>query len=202
MKLTTLKKAWLLVLLILIADQILKIWIKTHLMLGEEIPIFGNWFILHFTENNGMAFGLEFGGPFGKMILSLFRIIAIAAIGFYLYYLGKHKAHKGYIYTMALIFAGAMGNLIDSAFYGVIFNDSYRQVATLFPAEGGYAGLLHGRVVDMFYAPIIRTTLPNWVPIWGGEFFEFFRPVFNLADSSISIGVILIFLFQNKFFKK
>lgn len=167
--------------------------------LGQEFPVFGNWFYIHFTENPGMAFGMEFGGEFGKLALSLFRIIAVTVIGFYLFRLPK-TTHKGLKISAALIFAGAVGNIIDSVFYGVIFNDSFNQLATFFPAEGGYESLLHGRVVDMFWFPLFDGTFPDWFPIWGGEDFLFFRPVFNVADAAISVGIGLVFIFQKKFF--
>lgn len=170
--------------------------------LGQEYPIFGNWFIIHFTENNGMAFGMEFDGNYGKLFLSVFRIFAVIGLGYYLYSLVKQKALPGYIASIALIFAGALGNIIDSVFYGLIFNESYNQIATIFPPEGGYSGLLHGRVVDMFYFPIIDGHFPEWFPFWGGEEFIFFRPVFNLADAAISIGVFIIILNQKQFFKE
>ncbi len=196
-------KSILLILLILIADQVLKFWIKTNMTLGEEIRVAGNWFIIHFTENNGMAFGMEFWGKGGKLFLSIFRIVAIGAIGYYVYHLIKQKASTGLVLGVSLILAGAIGNLIDSAFYGLIFNDSWTRPAVLFPAEGGYAGFLHGRVVDMFYFPIINTTWPSWVPLVGGEQFIFFRPVFNIADSSITTGVLYLLIFQhNKLFGK
>jgi signal peptidase II len=169
--------------------------------MGEEIRVFGNWFIIHFTENNGMAFGLEFGGSFGKLFLSIFRIVAVIAIGWYLSYLIRHRAHAGLIACFSLIFAGAIGNIIDSAFYGLIFSDSESALAQLFPEGGGYAGFLHGRVVDMLYFPILRGHFPQWFPLWGGQDFLFFRPVFNIADSSITIGVLLLFLFQKKFYR-
>lgn len=168
--------------------------------LGQEIIVFPNWFILHFTENNGMAFGMELEGNYGKLILSTFRLLAISGLGYYLYWLVKNKENRGYIYCIALVFAGAFGNIIDSAIYGVIFNESYNQVATLFPADGGYAPLLFGRVVDMFYFPIINGHFPDWMPIWGGEDFTFFRPVFNLADFSISLGVGIIIFNQRTYF--
>lgn len=161
----------------------------------------GDWFIIHFTENNGMAFGLEFAGEYGKLALSLFRIFAIGGIGWYLNHLVKNKAHVVLVSSIAFIFAGALGNIIDSTFYGVIFSSSEFQLASLFPAEGGYSSLLHGKVVDMFYFPILKGHFPEWVPIWGGEYFIFFRPVFNIADASISVGVILILLFQGVIFK-
>lgn len=183
---------------VLFLDQALKIWVKTNMEISEEIPVFGDWFILHFTENNGMAFGLELPSQYGKLALSLFRVIAISAIGYYLFSLPKKGASKGLMICGSLIFAGAIGNIIDSAFYGLLFNDSYYQVATFLPEEGGYAGLLFGRVVDMLYFPLWEGYLPEWL---GGDYFIFFRPVFNIADSAITIGVISILLFHRNFFK-
>ena len=168
--------------------------------LGQEIVLFPNWGILHFTENNGMAFGMELEGSYGKLLLSSFRVLAISGLGYYLYWLVKNKENKGYIYCIALVFAGALGNILDSAFYGLMFNESYNQIATLFPKEGGYAPFLFGRVVDMFYFPMIEGHFPTWLPIWGGEDFLFFRPVFNFADFSISTGVGLIIFNQKKYF--
>ena len=184
----------------LLIDQSIKVWIKTHMFLGQEFHIAGDRFIIHFTENNGMAFGLEFGGSFGKLFLSIFRIALVSGIGWYLWHLIKSKATFGAIACFSLIFAGAIGNIIDSAFYGMIFSDSAMGVSTLFPATGGYAGFLHGRVVDMLYFPLISGQFPSWVPVWGGESFLFFRPVFNIADSSISVGVMLLLFFQKRFF--
>jgi signal peptidase II len=200
MKLNLTQKSILLVVLILLADQVLKIYIKTHMMLGESFNLIGNWAIIHFTENNGMAFGMEFGGEFGKMALTIFRILAVILIGYYLLRIIREGAPTGAAIGIALILAGALGNIIDSVFYGVIFNDSYGSIATLFPKEGGYSSLLHGRVVDMFYLHLIDTTWPDWVPFKGGSDFVFFRPIFNIADSSISIGVVYLLLFQRKFF--
>lgn len=197
-----LRLALIVIFLVLIADQVLKIWIKTHLMLGQEINVFGDWFYLHFTENNGMAFGMEFAGKFGKVLLSLLRIIAVIGIGWYIYILCKKNVHSGLIISAAFIWAGAFGNIIDSAFYGLIFDDSYMNLATIFPESGGYSTFLHGKVVDMLYFPIIQGHFPSWFPFWPNEPFTFFRPVFNIADSSITIGVLLILIFQNKFFKK
>ena len=187
----------------LILDQVLKIWIKTHMTIGQEIHVAGNWFILHFTENEGMAFGYTFGGGAGKLMLSIFRIIAVIVIGVYIHRLKNKSPHPGLIISFSLIMAGALGNIIDSAFYGLIFNaSSFHSVATLFPPGGGYSTFLHGKVVDMLYFPVIDTTLPNWIPIWGGEPFTFFRPVFNISDSSITTGVLLLLVFQKKFFAK
>lgn len=180
-------KPLILIFLVLIADQVSKTWIKTNMYLGQEFKILGDWFIIHFTENNGMAFGLEFGGEFGKLALSLFRVVAVAGIGYGLHHLIKHKYHRGLILNVALIFAGALGNIIDSVFYGVIYK---------------YESLFHGRVVDMLYFPIIKGNFPSWFPIWANEPFEFFRPVFNLADAAISIGVISILIFQKTYFKE
>jgi signal peptidase II len=147
-----------------------------------------------------MAFGMELEGSFGKLLLSSFRVLAITGLGYYLFWLVKHNEKRGYIYCISLVFAGALGNLLDSAFYGIIFNDSYNEVATMFPKEGGYAPFLFGKVVDMFYFPMLHGHFPTWLPIWGGEDFLFFRPVFNFADFSISCGVALIILNQRKYF--
>lgn len=196
-------KPFLTVFFILLADQLLKFWIKLNMTLGQEYRILGDWFIIHFTENNGMAFGMEFGGEAGKLALSLFRIAAVCAIGYVIVHLIRKKYHRGLILNVSMIFAGALGNIIDSTFYGVIFNDStYYEKAQLFPAGGGYSSIFHGRVVDMFYFPIIQGHFPQWFPVWGGEDFIFFRPVFNLADAAISVGVILILIFQKRYFKE
>lgn len=180
-------KPLLIIFAVLLVDQVLKYWIKTNMYLGEEFNVFGNWFIIHFTENNGMAFGLELGGSYGKLALSLFRVFAVFGLGYIFYYVIKNKYHFGLITCISLILAGALGNIIDSVFYGKLF---------------GYAGYLHGRVVDMFYFPIIQGNYPEWFPFVGGEDFIFFRPVFNFADAAISVGVIIIILFQNKFLNK
>ncbi|TCO08804.1 lipoprotein signal peptidase [Natronoflexus pectinivorans] len=184
---------------ILIIDQVLKIWIKTNMMLGQEYRIF-EWFIIHFVENNGMAFGMELAGEYGKIILSIFRIVAVTAIGWYLYNLTKKDAHTGLIVSVSLVFAGALGNIIDSAFYGMIFDASYGRVATFLPESGGYAPFLHGKVVDMFYFPLLTGTYPQWLPFVGGNEFIFFRPVFNIADSAITVGIFIILIFQKRFF--
>jgi signal peptidase II len=177
----------LIVVAVLLIDQLLKIWIKTNMYIGEEFNLIGNWFIIHFTENNGMAFGLELGGSYGKLALSLFRVFAVFGIGYIFHYVIKNKYHFGLVTCVSLILAGALGNIIDSVFYGKLF---------------GYADLLHGRVVDMFYMPIIQGHYPDWFPLWAGEEFVFFRPVYNFADAAISIGVVTIILFQNKFLNK
>ena len=171
--------------------------------IGQEFNILGSWFIIHFTENEGMAFGMRFGGDFGKLLLSIFRIVAIFAIGWYLFRIIKTNGKTGLILSLSLIFAGALGNIIDSAFYGMIFNESkFHEVAVMFPAEGGYNSFLHGKVVDMLYFPIIKGFYPSWFPFWGGDDFIFFRPVFNIADSSITTGVFILIFFQKRFFKK
>jgi signal peptidase II len=193
-------KAALLIILILVADQVLKFWVKTHMVIGQEIHLLGNWGLLHFIENNGMAFGMEMGGRTGKILLSLFRIAAIAGIYWFLFSLIKKNANTGLILSVSSILAGAAGNIIDSAFYGVIFNESYMQTAVLFPPEGGYSTFLLGRVVDMFYFPVINTQWPDWSPFRPGESLIFFRPVFNIADSAITCGVFAIIIFQKQFF--
>jgi len=188
------------ILLILVADQTLKILVKTHMTLYQQIPFFGNWGVLHFVENNGMAFGLSMPGNLGKILLTSFRIVAVVAIGFYLRYLIRSNAHTGLIISLSMVMAGALGNIIDSVFYGVIFSGSTPvQAATLFPKGGGYAPLMQGRVVDMFYFPIFKGNYPEWFR--GGSSFIFFRPVFNIADSSISVAVAIILFRQRKFFR-
>ena len=199
-----LKRSLIIIFAILIVDQILKVWIKTNMHLGEEFNIFSNWFIIHFIENEGMAFGFKFSGDYGKIALSIFRIGAISALGYYLYQLIKRNESKIFIISIALIFAGAVGNMIDSAIYGLIYSAStYYDVASFMPEEGGYAPFLYGKVVDMFYFPIIQGHYPEWFPFFGGNTFIFFRPVFNIADSSITIGVFLLLISQRKsIFKK
>lgn len=189
--------------LIIIADQALKIWIKTSYPFGHVMDVMGlSWFKLYFIENKGMAWGWEFGGGWGKMILTLFRLAAVIFGTWYLGKIVKNNYSKGFIVCAALIYAGALGNLIDSMFYGLIFEESaYLHVAKIFPAHG-YAGFLHGRVVDMLYFPIINSHFPSWMPFVGGSEFEFFSPIFNIADASISTGVITLLVFQKKFFKK
>ena len=192
------KKLFTISLVVIILDQILKIWVKTNMVLGQEFRIF-DWFIIHFTENNGMAFGMEFGGYTGKVILTLLRIIVVSIGIKYIYDLRKNFSQITLV-SLALILGGAIGNIIDSSFYGLIFNESYNNVASFMPEMGGYAPLLHGKVVDMFYFPLINSHFPNWIPFLGGDHFIFFRPVFNIADAGISIGIFLILIFSRKEF--
>lgn len=207
-----LKRSLLLIFIILVLDQALKIWIKTNMHLGEEIPMLGSWFRLNFVENPGMAFGMEFGGKLGKILLSVFRIGAVVFGFWYLSRIVKNGAHKGFILAVSLVIAGAFGNILDSAFYGIMFNkgmvwnemggfwESYHGIAEI--NFEGYAPFLMGHVVDMFYFPLIEGTFPDWVPIWGGEHFIFFRPVFNLADSAITVGIFILLFGQKKFFQE
>lgn len=172
---------------------------------GDEIHIFGiNWARIHFVENNGMAFGFSLGGDYGKLSLSLFRILAVGFLAYYLRILLKTGASMALLVSFSLILAGAIGNILDSAFYGLIFSESpyHGGLAQLFPAGGGYAGFLHGKVVDMLYFPMLEGIFPDWVPVWGGDTYQFFKPVFNIADSSITVGVLNILLFQRSFFKQ
>ena len=172
------------------------------MVLGDSITI-TDWFQIYFTENKGMAFGMEIGGKgtyWGKLFLSLFRVVACVLLGIYIYRLIQRKDRPLLIFSIAMVWAGAFGNIIDSLFYGLIFSDSYHTVATFMPEDGGYAGFLHGHVVDMLYFPLIEGTFPDWVPFWGGQPFIFFRPIFNLADAAISIGVILLIIKQKTFF--
>lgn len=194
------KKAIFIIIAVLAVDQISKIWIKTNFMLGEEFYVF-DWFRIHFIENNGAAWGAEIGGKTGKLILTLFRLCAIVGIGYWLYTSVQKKGHQLLIISIALIFSGALGNIIDSVFYGVLFDASNYQVATLFSPEP-YGTLFHGKVVDMLYFPMWKGVLPSWIPKFGGENFTFFNAIFNVADSAITVGVAILIIFGNKIFPK
>lgn len=197
------RKAILTILIVLIIDQVVKVIVKTNMALGDSIPVFGGWFIIRFIENPGMAFGIDIPGFFGKPVLTIFRIIAVSIISWYLVTLIRKKAPTGFIICISMILAGAVGNIIDSLFYGLIFSKStYFEVATMFPADGGYTTFLRGQVVDMLYFPLIEGSYPDWFPIWGGQQFVFFRPIFNIADSAITVGVVSIFIFQRKYLKE
>ncbi|HKJ06749.1 MAG TPA: lipoprotein signal peptidase [Flavobacteriaceae bacterium] len=192
------KRALFIIIIILLIDQISKIYIKTNFYYGEEVYVF-DWFRIHFIENNGMAWGAEFGGRTGKLFLTIFRLVAITGIGYWLYSSVKKNASKILIVAISLIFAGAMGNIIDSVFYGVIFNTPANGVATLFSDEP-YGELFFGKVVDMLYFPIWEGYLPDWLPFWGGKRFTFFNAIFNVADAAISIGVAVLLIFNKKTF--
>ena len=184
--------AVLLVVAILAIDQLIKIWVKTSMTLHESIRVF-DWFYISFIENNGMAYGMQLGS---KLVLSLFRVVAIGLLAYYIWQQVRKQARRGYIVCLAMILAGAIGNLIDCMFYGLVFNASSPHYVSYFVEFGtGYAPFLMGKVVDMFYFPLIVTTWPEWVPYWGGQEFIFFSPVFNFADSCISVGVVLLLLF-------
>jgi signal peptidase II len=187
--------AVILVIAILLIDQAIKIWVKTSMSLHESLRI-TDWFFISFIENNGMAYGMQIGS---KLLLSLFRLAAIGVLGYYIWLQVKKQARWGYIVCLSMILAGAAGNLIDCMFYGLIFTASSEFYVSYFvPFGTGYAPFLMGKVVDMFYFPLIVTTWPSWVPFWGGEEFIFFSPVFNFADASISVGVVLLLLFFRK----
>lgn len=199
MRLTPGKQVALIVFMLLLIDQAVKIWIKTHMTIGESIPVFGNWFQIYFIENNGMAFGMQFGGAIGKFFLTALRLVLIGVIIYYVKKLIESGSSRAFLTGVALILVGAIGNVIDSMFYGILFSESnFTQVAALFPEGGGYAPFMFGKVVDMLYFPIIDTTLPQWFPFKGGEQFIFFRPIFNIADSCITIGVFYLLLFKRK----
>lgn len=186
---------------ILIVDQIVKLWVKTHMAIGDDIPLIGDWCRLHFVENEGFAFGMSIGGSTGKVFLTLFRLVASGGILWFLLHEVKKGMRTGFAVAVTLIFIGAVGNLIDSFFYGLIFNESIYQVATLFPDEGGYAPMLQGRVVDMFYFPLIDTHWPDWMPLVGGKPFTFFNAIFNVADSAITVGAFWLIIDQLFFTK-
>lgn len=193
------KKVFLISLLILVADQALKFWVKTHMFLGEKIPV-TSWFDLHFVENPGMAFGMEFGGDGGKLFLTILRIVISGLLLFWIWSLARRHERGILIVPLTLIFAGAVGNIIDSMFYGLIFDTPAMGMATFLPEGGGYGTFLHGKVVDMFYFHLWEGVLPTWLPIWGGKPFVFFPAVFNIADAAVSVGIILLIIFQRKAF--
>ena len=196
----SLKKASLLIIVILLIDQISKFYIKTNFMLGEEIRVF-DWFRILFVENDGMAWGAEIPGEYGKLLLTSFRLVAIVGIGWWLWDSVRKNGHPILIIAISFIFAGAFGNIIDSVFYGIWFEHSYGQIADFLPEDGEvYGTLMHGKVVDMLYFPLWSGYLPEWIPFWGGEYFTFFEPVFNIADSAITTGVLLLLIFSKKTF--
>lgn len=198
------KKLTIFVIVLLVIDQVSKILVKTNMTLGQSIPVFGDWFQIYFVENIGMAFGMAVGGTVGKLLLSIFRIALGVALFLYIRkLLTRNDVPKGVLYGLAAIMCGAVGNIFDSLFYGLIFSESgFTQVATMFPADGGYAGPFFGKVVDMLYFPIIDTTLPDWFPIWGGRPFRFFSAIFNFADSCITVGAFYLVIFQWRFFAR
>ena len=197
----SIKKAVGIIILVLLIDQISKIYIKTHFVLGEEVEVF-SWFKILFVENEGMAWGAKIPGDYGKLILTLFRIGILPLIGYWLYDTVKKNGSKILITAIAMIFAGAFGNIIDSVIYGLIFDNSVGHVATFLPEDGGYGTVLHGKVVDMLYFPMWEGYLPEWLPVWGGSYFTFFNAVFNIADAAISIGVGLLLVFNKKAFSQ
>lgn len=204
----SLKKSIILIIIILLIDQISKIYIKTHFALYENVEVF-SWFKIYFIENDGMAWGTKISDfvsfisdRTAKVALTLFRVVAIFGIGYWLYDATKNQSSKILILAIALIFAGALGNIIDSVFYGVLFDNSYNQVSHFMPETGGYDALLHGRVVDMLYFPLFEIDLPQWLPVYGGKRFNFFEPVFNIADMAISTGFIMLIVFNKRVFSK
>ncbi|GAA4966264.1 lipoprotein signal peptidase [Algibacter aquimarinus] len=204
----SLKKSIILIIIILLIDQISKIYIKTHFALNESVEVF-SWFKIYFIENDGMAWGTKISDfvsfisdRTAKVALTIFRIVAIIGIGYWLYDVTKKQSSKILIIAITLIFSGALGNIIDSVFYGVLFDHSFNQVATFLPATSGYDSLLHGRVVDMLYFPLFEIDLPQWLPFYGGKRFNFFEPVFNVADMAISTGFIMLIVFNKKAFAK
>ncbi|WP_405294179.1 lipoprotein signal peptidase [Algibacter sp. Ld11] len=204
----SLKKSILLIVILLLIDQISKVYIKTHFALHDNVEVF-NWFKIYFIENDGMAWGTKISDFISfiddrsaKIALTLFRIFAIFGIGYWLIDATKKQSSNILITAIALIFAGALGNIIDSVFYGVLFESSMNQVATFLPEAGGYDNLLHGKVVDMLYFPLFQVDLPQWLPLYGGQRFNFFEPVFNVADMAISTGFIMLIVFNKKAFSK
>ena len=195
----SIKKASIIIILILLVDQISKFYIKTNFVLGEEIKVF-DWFSILFVENEGMAWGAKIPGEYGKLLLTLFRLGAIVGIAYWLWDSVRNKGSRILIVAISFIFAGAFGNIIDSVFYGMFFTDSYGRVAEFMPEGGGYAGIFYGKVVDMLYFPLYDGPLPSWIPFWGGENFTFFEPVFNVADTAISTGVGLLLFFNKRAF--
>ena len=195
----SIKKASIIIILILLVDQISKLYIKTNFVIGEEIKVF-DWFSILFVENEGMAWGAKIPGEYGKLLLTLFRLGAIVGIAYWLWDSVRNNGSRILIVAISFIFAGAFGNIIDSVFYGMIFTDSYGQVAEFMPEGGGYAGIFYGKVVDMLYFPLYDGPLPSWVPFWGGDNFTFFEPVFNVADTAISTGVGLLLFFNKRAF--
>ncbi len=192
------KKPLIVIFLVLLVDQISKFWIKLNMTIGESFSVLGDWFQIYFIENNGMAFGWELGAQYGKLALGIFRIIAVSLLFYFIYYLAKKKIKFGPLFGVSLITAGALGNIIDGMFYGMIFSEStFSQVATLFPDGGGYSGFMQGKVVDMLYFPLF--TFPEWMPFFGGQIF--FSPIFNVADSAITIGFLYLLIFQWDFLK-
>jgi signal peptidase II len=193
--------AILIVLLVLLLDQGSKIWVKTHMLLGQE-HIITSWFRIHFTENPGMAFGMVLPGIYGKLLLSTFRVFAVGLIVYYIYVSIRDKAHWGFVAALSMILAGAIGNILDGAFYGLIFTDSFYHVAAFTSPANGYAGFMKGHVVDMLWFPVWEGFLPAWIPVFGGKYFLFFEPVFNIADAAITGGVIVILVFSWLFFRE
>lgn len=199
-----LRSAFLLIFLVIAIDQALKIWIKTSFPYGHVLDMGGQkWAQLYFIENPGMAWGMELGGNWGKLILTLFRLVAVTFGSWYLVKIVREKHTTGFIVCASLIYAGALGNLLDSMFYGLVFEEStYMHVARMFPPGGGYGGFLHGKVVDMLYFPMVHSNFPSWIPFLGGKEFEFFSPIFNIADASISVGVLTLLAFQKRFLQR